>query len=129
VPAKKKNKRGRIIGEGSSTAQEGGVQQNYVPPFGGIPAPPSCYGGVPMQAWGSDAAIPPIKFCGAQRSLCGVIHTSSSTTTTCDHYWRIRCKEYANIAAILTNTNKMGEGNVNIAYVLGHLHLAPSDNS
>jgi hypothetical protein len=28
------NKRGRIVGEGSSSAQEGGVQQNYVPPFG-----------------------------------------------------------------------------------------------
>jgi hypothetical protein len=40
-------------------AQEGGAQQNYVPPFGGIPAPPSYYGGVPMQAWGSGAAIPP----------------------------------------------------------------------
>jgi hypothetical protein len=94
VPAKKK-KRGRIIGEGSSTIQEGGAQQNYVPPFGGIPAPPSYYGGVPMQAWGSDAALPPIKFCGAQRSLCRVIHTSSSTATKCDHYWRIRCKEHA----------------------------------
>jgi hypothetical protein len=33
VPAKK-NKRGRIIGEGSSTTQEGGTQQNCVPPFG-----------------------------------------------------------------------------------------------
>jgi hypothetical protein len=54
-----KNKSGRIIGEGSSTAQEGGAQQNYVPPFVGIPAPPSYYGGVPMQAWGSGAAMPP----------------------------------------------------------------------
>jgi hypothetical protein len=53
-----KNKRGRIIGEGSSTAQKGGAQQNYVPPFGGIPALPSYYGGVPMQAWGSGAAMP-----------------------------------------------------------------------
>jgi hypothetical protein len=58
VPAKKKNKRGTIIGEGSSTTQEGGAQENYVPPFGRIPALPSYYGGVPMQAWGSDAAIP-----------------------------------------------------------------------
>jgi hypothetical protein len=57
VPAKK-NKKRRIIGEGSSTAQEGGAQQNYVPPFG-ITAPPSYYGGVPMQAWGSGAPIPP----------------------------------------------------------------------
>jgi hypothetical protein len=32
VPAKK-NKRERIVEEGSSTAQEGGAQQNYVPPF------------------------------------------------------------------------------------------------
>jgi hypothetical protein len=54
----KKNKKGRIIGEDSSTAHEGGAQQNYMPPFGGIPAPPSYYGGVPMQAWGSGAAIP-----------------------------------------------------------------------
>jgi hypothetical protein len=58
VPAKKKNKRGRIIGEGFSTAQKGGAQQNYVPQFEAIPAPPSYYGGVPMQAWGNGAAIP-----------------------------------------------------------------------
>jgi hypothetical protein len=29
-----------------------GAPQNYVPSFGGIPAPPRYYGGVPMQAWG-----------------------------------------------------------------------------
>jgi hypothetical protein len=33
------------------------------------------------------------------------------------------------IAAILTNANQMGEGNANVTYVLGHLHLAPTDNS
>jgi hypothetical protein len=77
--------------EGSYMAQEGGAQQNYVPPFGGIPAPPSYYGGVPMQAWGSGAATPP-PFCGAQRSLCGAICTPSSTTTKCGHHWRIRCE-------------------------------------
>jgi hypothetical protein len=33
------------------------------------------------------------------------------------------------IAAILTNANQMGEGNANIAYELGRLHLALSDNS
>jgi hypothetical protein len=59
---RRKNKRGRVIGEGSSTAQEGGAQQNYVPPFGGILAPPIYYGGVPMQAWGSGVAIPPPNF-------------------------------------------------------------------
>jgi hypothetical protein len=54
-----KIKRGRIIEEGSSTTQEGVAQQNYVPPFGGISAPPSYYCGVPMQAWGSGASMPP----------------------------------------------------------------------
>jgi hypothetical protein len=33
------------------------------------------------------------------------------------------------IAAIQTNANQMGEGNANIAYALGHLHLAPLYNS
>jgi hypothetical protein len=55
----KKNKRGRIVEEGSSSAQEGGAQPNYVPPFGGIPTPPSYYGGPLMQAWGSGAPLPP----------------------------------------------------------------------
>jgi hypothetical protein len=58
----KKNKRGRIIGEGSSTAQAGSAQQNYVPAFGGIPAAPNYYGDVPMQAWGSGATMPPPNF-------------------------------------------------------------------
>jgi hypothetical protein len=51
VPAKK-NKRGRIVEEGSSSAQAGGAQANYVPPFGGIPTPPNYNGGPQMQAWG-----------------------------------------------------------------------------
>jgi hypothetical protein len=51
VPARK-NKRGRIVEERSSSAQEDGAQQNYVPPFGGIPTLLSYYGGPPMQAWG-----------------------------------------------------------------------------
>jgi hypothetical protein len=51
VPAKK-NKRGRIIEEGSTSAQAGSAQPNVVPPFGGIPPPPSYYGGSQEQAWG-----------------------------------------------------------------------------
>jgi hypothetical protein len=49
VPARK-NKRGRIVGEGSFAAQEEGAQQYYVPSYGGIPTPPSYYGGPPMQS-------------------------------------------------------------------------------
>jgi hypothetical protein len=55
----RKNKRGKIIEEGSSSAREGGAQQSYVPPYGGIPTPPSYYDGPPMQAWGSGAGMPP----------------------------------------------------------------------
>jgi hypothetical protein len=55
----KKNKRGRIVEEGSSSAQAGGAQPNYVPPFGGIPTPPNYYGGPTMQARGSGPAMPP----------------------------------------------------------------------
>jgi hypothetical protein len=58
----RKNKRGRIVEEGSSLAQEEGAQQNYVPLYGGIPTPPSYYGGPPMQAWGSGATMPPQKY-------------------------------------------------------------------
>jgi hypothetical protein len=57
--SERKNKRGKIIEEGSSSAREGGAQQNYVPPYGGIPTPPSYYDGPPMQAWGSGAGMPP----------------------------------------------------------------------
>jgi hypothetical protein len=58
APARR-NKKGRIVVEGSSSAQEGGAQQNYVPPYREIPTLPSYYGGPPMQAWGSGAAMPP----------------------------------------------------------------------
>jgi hypothetical protein len=51
VPARK-NERRRIVEEGSSSAQEGGAQQNYVPPYGGIPTPPSYYGGPPIKHGG-----------------------------------------------------------------------------
>jgi hypothetical protein len=58
VPAKK-NKRGRIVEEGSTFVQAGGAQLNYVPPFRGIPTPPNYCGGPTMQAWGSGPAMPP----------------------------------------------------------------------
>jgi hypothetical protein len=58
VPSKK-NERGRIVEEGSSSTQAGGAQPNYVPPFGGIPTPPNYYGGQQMQACGVGAPVPP----------------------------------------------------------------------
>jgi hypothetical protein len=91
----KKNKRGRIIEEGSSSAQEGGAQQNYVPPFGGIPTPPSYYGGPTMQAWGSGSSHAPTKLCGAQRNLRGALHAIPPTATKHGHNWRVCCEKHA----------------------------------
>jgi hypothetical protein len=73
VPARK-NKRGRIIEEGSSSAKEGGAQQNYVPPFGGIPTPPSYYRGPTMQAWGSGPTMPHNNR-WSQCNLCRALYT------------------------------------------------------
>jgi hypothetical protein len=110
-------------------AQEGGAQQNYVPPFGEIPALPSYYGGIPMQAWGSGAAIPPPIFAVPNVAFAepyAHLPQPQQSLATLGGY---AGRNMQNIAAILTNANQMGEGNANVAYVLGHLHLEPSDNS
>jgi hypothetical protein len=112
VPAKK------IKREGSSMAQEGGAQQNYVPPFGGIPAPPSYYGGVPMQAWGSGAAIPPPNFAVPNVTFAEPYAHLPQPQQNVAIIGGYAVRNMQNIAAILTNANQMGEGNANIAYEL-----------
>jgi hypothetical protein len=124
-----KNKRGRIIGEGSSMVQEEGAQQNYVPLFGEIPAPLSYYGGVPMQAWGSGAAIPPPNFAVPNVAFAEPSAHLPQPQQNVAIIGGYAVMNMQIIAAIQTNTNQMGEGNADIACVLGHLHLAPSDNS
>jgi hypothetical protein len=124
VPAKK-NKRGRIIGESSSTAQEGSAQQNYVPPFGGIPAPPSYYGGVPMLAWGSGAAMPPPNFAVPNVDFAEPYAYLPQPQQSVAIIGGYDARNMQNIVAIQTNANQMGEGNANNAYELGRLHLAP----
>jgi hypothetical protein len=127
VPAKK-NKRGKIVEEGPSSAQAGGAQPNYVTPVGGIPTPPSYYEGPQMQAWGGGGCTgAPPKICGAQRSLRGALHTTPPTTTKHGHNWRVCCEKHQNVAAIQSNAAQLGEGNANIAYELGRLHLVPLD--
>jgi hypothetical protein len=93
VPARK-NKRGRIVEEGSSSAQEGGAQQNYVPPYGRIPTPPSSYGGPPMQVWGSSAAMPPPNYVVPNVTFMEP-YAQFPKPQQCGHYWRICCKEHA----------------------------------
>jgi hypothetical protein len=109
-------------------AQEEGAQQNYVPLFGEIPALLSYYGGVPKQAWGSGAVIPPPNFAVPNVAFAEpYAHLPQpQNVATIGEY---AARNMQNIAAILNNGNQMGDGNVNVAYVLGHLNLAPSDNS
>jgi hypothetical protein len=113
----RKNKRGRIVEEGSSSAQAGSAQPNVAPPFDGIPPPPSYYGGPQEQAWGWWCTGTPTKLCGAQRKLRGALRTISPTATKCGHNWRL----------IQANAAQLGEGNANIAYELGRLHLVEPD--
>jgi hypothetical protein len=120
VPAKK-NKRGRIIEEGSSSVQEGGAQQNYVPPFGGIPTPPSYYGGPTMQAWGSGPAMPP------QNYVVPNVTFAEPYTESMAIIGGNAARNMQNVAVIQSNTAQLGEGNANIAYELGRLHLIPPD--
>jgi hypothetical protein len=106
-------------------ARKGSAQQNYVPPFGAIPAPPSYHGDVPMQAWGSGAAMPPPNFVVPNVAFAepyAHLPQPQQSVATIGGY---ATRNMQNIAAIQTNASQMGEGNANIIYELGRLHLAP----
>jgi hypothetical protein len=99
-------------------AQEGGAQQNYVPPFGGIPVPPSYYGGVPVQAWGSGAAIPPPNFAVPNIAFAEPYAHLTQPQQNVAIIGGYAVRNMQIIAAILNNANQMSEGNANIAYEL-----------
>jgi hypothetical protein len=122
VPAKK-NKRGRIIEEGSSSAQEGGAQQNYVPPFGGIPTPPSYYGGPTMQVWGSGPAMSPQNYVVPKVTFAEPYTQYPQPQNNMAIIGGYAARNMQNVAAIQSNAAQLGEGNANIAYELGRLHL------
>jgi hypothetical protein len=125
VPAKK-NKRGIIIEEGSSSAQEGGAKQNYVQPFGGIPTPPSYYEGPTMQAWRSGLAIPPQNYVVPNVTFAEP-YTQYPQPQSMAIIGGYAARDMQNVAAIQSNAAQLGEGNANIAYELGRLHLVPPD--
>jgi hypothetical protein len=123
----RKNKRGRIVEEGSSSAQDGGAQQNYVPPYGGIPTPPSYYGGPTMQAWGSGAAIPPQNYVVPNVTFAEPYAQFPQPQQSVAIIGGYAARNMQNIAAIQSNVAQLGEGNANIAYEFGRLHLVPPD--
>jgi hypothetical protein len=120
VPAKK-NKRGRII-EGSSSAQAGGAQPNYVPPFGGIPTPPSYYGGPQMQAWGG-APVPPQNYVVPNVTFAEPYTQYPQPKQSMAIIRGYVARNMQNVTAIQSNAAQLGGGNANIAYELGRLHL------
>jgi hypothetical protein len=122
----KKNKRGRIV-EGSSSTQEGGAQQNYVPPFGGIPTPSSYYGGPPMQAWGSSAPMPPPNYVVPNVTFAEPYTQYPQPQQSMAIIGGYAARNMENVAAIQSNTAQLGEGNANITYELGRLHLVLPD--
>jgi hypothetical protein len=128
VPAKK-NKRGRIIEEGSSSAQKGGAQQNYVPPFGGIPTPPSYYGGPTIQVWGSGPAMPSQNYVVPKVTFAEPYTQYPQPQQSMAIIRGYAARNMQNVAAIQSNAAQLGEGNANIVYELGRLHLVPPINS
>jgi hypothetical protein len=123
-----KNKRGRIVEEGSSSAQEGGAQQNYVPPYGGIPTPPSYYGGPPMQAWGSGVVMPPPNYVEPNVNFAEPYAQFPRPQQSVAIIGGYDARNMQNIANIQSNAAQLGEGNANISYELGRLHLVPPDH-
>jgi hypothetical protein len=77
-----------------------------------------------MGEWCSHA---PTKLCGAQRNLCGALCTIPPTTVKCGHNWRICCEKHAKRCIHPIDAAQSGEGNANIAYELGRLHLVLPD--
>jgi hypothetical protein len=126
VPAKK-NKRGRIVEEGSSSAQTGGAQPNYVPPFGGIPTLPSYYGGPQNASMGGGAPVPPPNYVVPNVTFAGPYAQYPQPQQSMAIIGGYVARNMQNVAAILSNAAQLGEGNANIVYELGCLHLVQPD--
>jgi hypothetical protein len=75
-----------------------------------------------MGEWCSHA---PTKFCGAQRSLAESYAHFPQPQQSVAIIGGYAARNMQIIAAIQTNANQMSEGNTNITYELGRLHLAP----
>jgi hypothetical protein len=78
-----------------------------------------------MQAWGSGATMPQPNFAVPNVAFAepyAHLPQPQQSVATIGGY---AARNMQNIAAIQTNANQMCEGNANIAYEFGRLHLAP----
>jgi hypothetical protein len=78
-----------------------------------------------MQAWGSGAAMPPPNFAVSNIDFTEPYAHLPQPQQNVAIIGGYAARNMQNIAAIQTDANQMGEGNANIAYELGPLHLAP----
>jgi hypothetical protein len=123
----KENKRGRNVEEGSSSVQAGGAKPNYVPPFRGIPTPPSYYRGPQIQAWGSGAPVPPQNYVVPNVTFAEPYTQYPQPQQSMAIIGGYAARNMQNVATIQSNAAQLGDGNANIAYELGRLHLVPPD--
>jgi hypothetical protein len=80
-----------------------------------------------MQAWGSGAAMPPPNYVVPNVTFVepsAQFHQPQQSVAIIGGYAAMNMQ---NIAAIQSNAAQLGEGNANIAYELGCLHLAPPE--
>jgi hypothetical protein len=118
----RKNKRGRIVVEGISSAQASGAQPN-VPPFGGIPPLPSYYGGPQEQALGGGALVPPPNYVVPNANFAEPYAQYPQPQQSMAIIGGYVARNAQNVAAIQAEAAQLGEGNANIAYELGRIHL------
>jgi hypothetical protein len=80
-----------------------------------------------MQAWGSGAAMPPPNYVVPNVTFAEPYAQFPQPQQSVAIIGGYAARNMQNIVAIQDNAGQLGEGNANIAYELGHLHLALSD--
>jgi hypothetical protein len=131
VPAKK-NKRGRIIEEGSSSATQKQGGATYHQPYGRIPMPPPYYGSVPMQALGSGAAMPPPPptyfpptFVVPNEAFVAPYASMPQPQQSAAIIGAYMQRNEQDVERIRCHVNHWHEGTAGIAHQLGRLQLVP----
>jgi hypothetical protein len=80
-----------------------------------------------MQTWGSGAAMPPQNYVVPNVTFTEPYAQFPQPQQSLAIIGGYAARNMQNIAAIQSNAAQLGEGNANIAYELGLLHLAPPD--
>jgi hypothetical protein len=80
-----------------------------------------------MQAWGSGATMPPQNYVMPNITFAEPYAQFPQPEQSVALIGGYAARNMQNIVAIQSNAAQLGEGNANIAYELGRLHLAPPD--